>query len=241
VPLWGTDIGGFYPVAPQSGELFARWFQFGTFNPVFRCHGQRWRMHVPWAYGPEIEAICRRYLDLRYKLMPYSYTLVREAHETGMPLMRMLALAYPDNPEALDRSSEFLWGEDILVAPVTREGARHWPVYLPRGAWYDFWTGVRYEGPGAVSVDAPIDRLPLFVRCGAILPLGPPCNIFPRMRPTRSRCSLIRKDQRIPHSTMTTARPMLIAPGRLRGQLSRSNNFPADWPFASLLLKGTLT
>jgi len=105
--------------------------------------------------------------------MPYTYTLAREAHETGMPLMRMLALVYPDDPEALDRSSEFLWGDDILVAPVTREGARHWPVYLPRGAWYDFWTGARYEGPGAVSVEAPIDRLPLFVRCGAIVPLGP--------------------------------------------------------------------
>jgi alpha-glucosidase (family GH31 glycosyl hydrolase) len=85
----------------------------------------------------------------------------------------VLALVYPDDPEALDRSSEFLWGDDILVAPVTRESARRWPVYLPRGAWYDFWTGVRYEGPGAVSVEAPIDRLPLFVRCGAIVPLGP--------------------------------------------------------------------
>jgi alpha-glucosidase len=173
VPLWGTDIGGFYPVAPQSGELFARWFQFGAFNPVFRCHGQHWRMHVPWAYGPEMEAVCRRYLELRYRLMPYTYTLVRKAHETGMPLMRMLALNYPDDPEAIDRSSEFLWGDDLLVAPVTRESARHWPVYLPRGAWYDFWTGERYEGPGAVSVEAPIDRLPLFVRSGAIVPLGP--------------------------------------------------------------------
>ena len=173
VPLWGTDIGGFYPVAPQSGELFARWFEFGAFNPVFRCHGRRWRMHAPWAYGPEIEAICRRYLDLRYRLMPYTYTLVREAHDTGMPLMRALALNYPDDPEALDRSSEFLWGDDLLVSPVTRQGARHWPVYLPRGAWVDFWTNVRYEGPGAVSVEAPLDRLPLFVRCGAIVPLGP--------------------------------------------------------------------
>jgi alpha-glucosidase len=102
-------------------------------------------MHVPWAYGPEIEAICRRYLDLRYRLMPYSYTLVREAHETGMPLMRMLALVYPDDPEALDRSSEFLWGEDILVAPVTRARRGIGP-FICRGAWYDFWTGVRYEG-----------------------------------------------------------------------------------------------
>jgi alpha-glucosidase (family GH31 glycosyl hydrolase) len=130
-------------------------------------------MHVPCAYGPEIEAICRRYLDLRYRLMPYTYTLVRDAHETGMPLMRTLALNYSDDPEALDRSSEFLWGDDLLVAPVTREGARRWPVYLPRGAWCDFWTNVRYEGTGAINVEAPIDLLPLFVRCGAIVPLGP--------------------------------------------------------------------
>jgi alpha-glucosidase (family GH31 glycosyl hydrolase) len=105
--------------------------------------------------------------------MPYTYTLVREAQETGMPLMRMLALNYPDDPEALDRSNEFLWGDDLLVAPVTREGARHWPVYLPRGAWCDFWTSERYEGPRAVSVEAHLDRLPLFVRYGAIVPLGP--------------------------------------------------------------------
>jgi alpha-glucosidase len=203
VPLWGTDIGGFYPVAPQSGELFARWFQFGAFNPIFRCHGQRWRMHVPWAYGPKIEAICQRYLELRYRLTPYTYTLVRKAHEAGMPLMRMLALNYPDDPEALDRSSEFLWGDDLLVAPVTRESARRWPVYLPRGAWYDFWTGERYEGPGAVSVEAPIERLPLFVRGGAIVPLGPvvqhlsshaPGEITLLTYPEGSTCSSLYED-----------------------------------------------
>ena len=131
VPLWGTDIGGFYAVTPQTGELFVRWFQFGAFNPVMRCHGQTWRMHLPWAYGPDIEAVCRDTLGLRYRLMPYTYTLAWQAHMQGLPLMRPLALNYPDDPEVLDRSSEFLWGDDILVAPVTDAGARHWPVYLP--------------------------------------------------------------------------------------------------------------
>ena len=173
VPLWGTDIGGFYPVAPQTAELFVRWFQFGAFNPVFRCHGRNWRMHLPFAYGADVEAVCRRYLELRYRLMPYTYTLAWQAHSKGLPLMRPLALNYPDDPEALDRSSEYLWGDDILVAPVTRDGARHWPVYLPEGAWYDFWTGEAFLGGRSVMVEAPLDRLPLFVRGGAIIPMGP--------------------------------------------------------------------
>lgn len=173
VPLWGTDIGGFYPVAPQTGELFVRWFQFGAFTPVFRCHGHRWRMHVPSAYGPEVEAICRHYLGLRYRLMPYTYTLAWQAHTRGLPMMRALAITYPDDAQVLDRSSEYLWGDDILVAPVTRDGARHWPVTLPKGRWYDFWTGEVHDGGRAVSVAAPLDRLPLFIRGGAIIPMGP--------------------------------------------------------------------
>ena len=173
VPLWGTDIGGFYPVAPQTAELFVRWFQFGAFNPVFRCHGRNWRMHLPFAYGTEAEAVCRRYLELRYRLMPYTYTLAWQAHSKGLPLMRPLALNYPEDPEALDRSSEYLWGDDILVAPVTRDGARHWSVYLPEGAWYDFWTGEAFLGGRSVMVEAPLDRLPLFIRGGAIIPMGP--------------------------------------------------------------------
>jgi alpha-glucosidase len=174
VPLWGTDIGGFYPtVTPQTGELFARWFQFGAFNPVFRSHGVVWRNHVPWAYGDDIEAICRQVLELRYRLMPYTYTLAWQAHLSGLPYMRPLVLNYPDDPEARDRAAEFLWGDDILVAPVTRSGARQWSVYLPRGAWYDFWTGARYEGGAFTVVDAPLERMPMFVRAGAIIPMGP--------------------------------------------------------------------
>jgi alpha-glucosidase (family GH31 glycosyl hydrolase) len=173
VPYWGTDIGGFYQVAPKNAELFARWFQFGAFCPVFRAHGRVWRDHVPWAHGPEVETICRRYLELRYRLMPYTYTLAWQAHTRGLPLMRPLVLNYPNDPRVWALGSEYLWGDDLLVAPVTREGATHWPVYLPEGRWYDFWTHERYDGPKGVTVPAPLDRLPLFVRAGAMIPMGP--------------------------------------------------------------------
>jgi len=173
VPYWGTDVGGFYQVGPDRAELYVRWFQFGVFTPILRAHGRVWRDHVPWAHGPEVEAICRRYLELRYRLLPYTYSLAWQAHRHGLPLMRPLILNYPDDVRVWNRATEYLWGDDLLVAPVTRAGATHWPVYLPAGTWYDFWTHERYEGPGGITVAAPLDRLPLFVRAGAILPLGP--------------------------------------------------------------------
>jgi alpha-glucosidase len=173
VPYWNTDIGGFYSVAPDSAELFTRWFQFGAFSPIFRSHGHSWRQHLPWSYGDEVEAICRNYIGWRYRLLPYTYSLAWQAHVEGLPLMRPLVLNYPDDPRAFELASEYLWGDDLLVAPVTRDGARHWPVYLPRGKWYDFWTHEVHEGPASVSVAAPLERLPLFARAGALLPLGP--------------------------------------------------------------------
>jgi alpha-glucosidase (family GH31 glycosyl hydrolase) len=173
VPYWGTDVGGFFHPVAETGELYARWFQFGAFSPIFRSHGWVWREHVPWAHGPAVEAICRRYAELRYRLLPYTYTLAWQAHTRGLPLMRPLVLNYPDDPRTWTLDHEYLWGDDLLVAPVTREGATSWPVYLPTGRWFDFWTGTCYEGPAGVTVDAPLDRLPLLVRGGAILPLGP--------------------------------------------------------------------
>jgi alpha-glucosidase (family GH31 glycosyl hydrolase) len=173
VPYWGTDIGGFFHPIPETGELYARWFQLGAFSPIFRSHGWVWREHVPWAHGPEIEAICRRYAELRYRLLPYTYTLAWQAHARGLPLMRPLVLNYPDDPRVWGLGTQYLWGDDLLVAPVTREGATSWPVYLPAGGWYDFWTGHLFDGPVGASVEAPLDRLPLFVRAGAIIPLGP--------------------------------------------------------------------
>jgi len=173
VPYWGTDVGGFFHSVPATGELYARWFQLGAFSPIFRSHGWVWREHVPWAHGPRVEAICREYAELRYRLLPYTYTLAWQAHEDGLPLMRPLVLNYPDDPRVWALGHQFLWGDDLLVAPVTREGATTWAVYLPAGVWYDFWTGARHAGPGGITVEAPLERLPLFVRAGAIIPMGP--------------------------------------------------------------------
>ncbi len=174
VPHWGTDIGGFYSVAPDQGELFVRWLQFGAFCSVFRGHGFVWRRHLPWAHGPEMEAICRRYIELRYRLMPLTYTLAWQARTTGLPLMRPLVLNYPADANSWDLGTQYLWGDDLLVAPVTRAGATHWTVYLPAGTWHDYWTQAVYSGPGGVTVEAPLDRLPLFVRGGALLPMTEP-------------------------------------------------------------------
>jgi alpha-glucosidase (family GH31 glycosyl hydrolase) len=173
VPHWGTDIGGFYLVAPDTGELFVRWLQFGAFCSVFRAHGHVWRRHLPWAHGEAIEAICRRIIELRYRLMPYTYTLAWQAHRLGLPMMRPLVLNYPHDPRVWDLATQYLWGDDILVAPVTRQGATAWTVYLPEGTWYDFWTHEAYRGHRGVTVAAPLDRMPMFVRGGAIVPLGP--------------------------------------------------------------------
>ena len=173
IPYWGTDVGGFFHPVPETGELYARWFQLGAFSPIFRSHGWVWREHVPWAHGPEVEAICRRYAELRYRLLPYTYTLAWQAHTLGLPLMRPLVLNYPGDPKTWTLDHEYLWGDDLLVAPVTREGATAWPVYLPEGDWFDFWTGERHSGPGGATLAAPLDRLPLLARAGAILPLGP--------------------------------------------------------------------
>ena len=173
VPHWGTDTGGFYRVGENDPELYVRWFQFSAFCSIFRGHGHVWRQHLPWSHGEEIEAICRRYLELRSRLMPYTYTLAWQAHTRGLPMMRPLVLNYPDDPNTWDLGTQYLWGEDILVAPVTRKGATHWTVYLPDGVWHDYWTHRAYQGPGGVTVPAPLDTLPLFVRAGAIIPLGP--------------------------------------------------------------------
>jgi alpha-glucosidase (family GH31 glycosyl hydrolase) len=172
VPYWGTDIGGFYPSA-LNGELYARWFQFGTFCPLFRSHGWDVRRHLPWAHGPEIEAICRRYIELRMRLLPYLYSLAWIAHTTGQPLIRPLVYHYPNDPQVWELGSQFLLGPDLLVAPVTRPGATHWPVYLPEGVWYDFWSGERFEGGQSISVPTPLDTVPVFVRGGSVIPLGP--------------------------------------------------------------------
>jgi alpha-glucosidase len=193
-PLWGTDIGGFYGTAEYTGELFVRWFQFGAFNPLFRSHGRNWHLHLPWGWdggdgGPpetatftpdptelhnaQVEPICRKYLELRYRLMPYLYTAVRDAQETGMPLMRALWLHYADDPAAVTRSDEYLWGRDLLIAPVVEKGATSRRVYLPKGEWLDFWTNERATGGREIERPVDLATLPIYVRAGAIIPMDP--------------------------------------------------------------------
>ena len=199
-PFWGSDTGGFTPTRELTGELYARWFQFSAFTPSFRSHGRIWHTRLPWGWNtgefgpnevvattedsvapdiselhnPQVEPICRRYLELRYELMPYLYTAVREAHDTGMPIMRALWLHYPDDPKAAVRGDEYLWGRDILVAPVVTKGATHRTVYLPEGRWYDYWARSPVMGGQEITRYVNLSTMPLYVRAGAILPLDPP-------------------------------------------------------------------
>lgn len=198
IPYWGTDIGGFVPTKEFTAELYLRWFQFGAFCTLFRCHGRAWKLRLPWGWdtgetGPpeisnyrgaslpdpselhntQVEPICRKYLELRYRMLPYLYSAVRECSTTGMPVVRALWLHYPDDPVAVARDDEYLWGRDILVAPVCEMGATSRRVYLPRGDWYDFWTGEKMTGGREITRAVDLGTMPLFVRAGAVLPLGP--------------------------------------------------------------------
>ena len=173
IPLWGSDIGGFGFGGKCTAELYARWFQFGAFCPLFRPHGDQKELREPWQFGPEIEEICRKYLRLRYRLLPYIYNAAYVSCTTGMPIMRALVLDFPDDPNVLNLDDEYLFGPDILVAPIVEEGATERSVYLPEGTWTDFWTDEIHAGPGFMTVSAPLDVLPLFIRPGAILTCGP--------------------------------------------------------------------
>jgi alpha-glucosidase/alpha-D-xyloside xylohydrolase len=123
--------------------------------------------------NPRVEPICRKYLELRYRLMPYLQTVVRDCHDTGLPIMRALWLHYPDDPAAVARGDQYLWGRDMLVAPVVEKGATSRALYLPRGAWYDFWTNERVEGGREISRPVDLATTPLYVRAGAVIPTGP--------------------------------------------------------------------
>ena len=199
IPYWGTDTGGFVPTTEFTAELFVRWFQFSAFCPSFRCHGRTWKLRLPWgwdlgSYEPAefdgqfaaatlpqpqalhntaVEAICRKYLNLRYQLLPYLYSAVAETHATGLPLMRSLWLSYPLDPKAAATDNQYLWGENILVAPVLEAGATHRTTYLPDGEWWDYWTNDRIEGGKDEVREVDLDVLPLYVKAGTILPLGP--------------------------------------------------------------------
>ena len=172
-PLWGSDIGGFGFGGNCTTELYIRWFQFGAFCPLCRPHGDQTELREPWQFGPECEAICRKYLELRYRLLPYIYSVAHEACTTGVPMIRPLVLEFPGDPHVPNLKDQYLFGPEIMVAPILDEGAAERTVYLPAGVWIDFWTDDVYTGPGFVKVTAPLETLPLLIRRGAIIAMGP--------------------------------------------------------------------
>ena len=177
-PYWTTDIGGFTvanPDDPAYRELYARWFEFGTFNPIFRAHGTRSTNHNEiWSYGPEMQKLLTRYDQLRYRLMPYIYSVAwKTTHEHYTP-MRALVMDFREDPRVWNIGDQFLFGPSLLVNPVTEPGATSRHLYLPKGKWYNFWNGESVEGGRATEVAAPLDETPVFVRAGTILPLGAP-------------------------------------------------------------------
>jgi alpha-glucosidase/alpha-D-xyloside xylohydrolase len=198
VPYWGTDIGGFVPTSEFTAELFVRWFQFGAFCPSFRCHGRTWQLRRPWgwstgSYGPAemgpnaasflpheedlhnaaVEPICRKFLETRYRLLPYLYSVAYQAHTTGLPIIRSLGLEFPQDMKAWETIDAYLFGSNLLVAPIFEKGATKRTLNLPAGTWWDFWTAERVEGGHSVTLEAALDSMPLMVRGGAIVPTAP--------------------------------------------------------------------
>jgi alpha-D-xyloside xylohydrolase len=177
LPYWTTDIGGFVsgnPDDPAYRELFVRWFQFGTFNPILRVHGTRsTNQNELWSYGAEAQKILTSYDTLRYRLLPYIYSLAWMATSQGYTPMRGLIMDFRLDEHAATVGDQFMFGPAILVNPVTDPEANSRRVYLPKSKWYDFWTGSSLVGPRMIDAAAPIDKLPLFVRAGAIVPMGP--------------------------------------------------------------------
>ena len=177
LPYWTTDIGGFVsgdPDDPAYRELFVRWFEYGTFCPIFRVHGTRKTDHNElWSYGPDAQKILVNFDRLRYRLLPYIYSLAWKTTSSAYTLMRPLVMDFRDDVRAENVGDQFMFGPVFLVNPVTEPQASTRNVYLPRARWYDFWTGSAIDGGRMFDAAAPIDRIPLYVRAGAIVPMGP--------------------------------------------------------------------
>ena len=191
IPWWNTDIGGFHggdPTSPEYREVMVRWFQFGTFSPIMRLHGFREPAmefspqitggpNELWSYGERAFEIMASYVRLRERITPYLLEQMAVTHRDGLPVMRPLFVDFPDDEQAWTVDDAYLFGRDLLVAPVLEAGARTRTVYLPSGAlWCDAWTGTAYPGGATVTVDAPLERVPLFLRDGTLLPIHEPCG-----------------------------------------------------------------
>jgi len=197
IPYWTDDVGGFWslpavdhpvrkPLISPAGaranvggdvdypELYVRWFEYGVFLPILRTHGMR-RFNTVWSYGKQATPILEKYLRMRYALFPYIYSCAYQTYKTGAPYMRALFMDFPHDPKVDTLTNEYMFGPDLLVAPVTHQGRTSRKVYLPAGTdWYNYWTNREYHGGQTIVAKAPINIIPLFVRAGSILPLGKP-------------------------------------------------------------------
>lgn len=180
LPYWTVDAGGFF--RPGKGqytdsiyhERFLRWFQFGTFCPLQRVHGYQTDTEF-WRFGEEVEKVALKYLNLRYRMLPYIYSQAAAVTFQGGTIMRPLVMDFATDRKALDQNYEYMFGPSILVAPVLAPAVGQWDVYLPENeaGWYNFWTGKKTTGGQTVKTAAPIDQIPLFVKAGSIIPFGP--------------------------------------------------------------------
>ncbi|HLO50832.1 MAG TPA: TIM-barrel domain-containing protein, partial [Kamptonema sp.] len=172
VAFIGCDIGGF--AGNATAELFARWMQVGMLYPLMRGHSaMTTARHEPWVFGDRVEKICREYLELRYQLLPYLYTLCWEAATTGNPILRPLLYHFPSDRTTYNLYDQVLLGPSLMAAPIYRPGVEHRAVYLPAGTWYDWWTGECYHGPTHILAIAPLERMPMYVRGGGIIAIAP--------------------------------------------------------------------
>lgn len=195
-PYWGSDIGGFFLSDEYSGELYVRWFEYAVFTPLFRSHGRHSFVHTPWGWKVKslseipdeynqnfgsnmsdavlpdyrVEPICKKYIELRYRLMPYIYSLARQAYDRGIPLIRPLWFGFPDDENAATCESQYMFGDALLVNPVTRKAESSWTTYLPAGKWYDFFTGAALEGGGKITKDVSLEDIPVYVPAGSLIP-----------------------------------------------------------------------
>ena len=187
IPWWTTDIGGFYGADIESSyfrELVVRWFQYSVFCPLFRLHGYRMQSESSeemlnsgadnevWSFGDEAYGIIKGLLSLRERLRPYVAQQMQLAHEKGLPPMRPLFFDFPDDEASASVDDQYLFGADVLVAPVLFEGARSREVYLPAGTtWTDAWSGETFDGGQRINADAPLNHIPVYLRAGAKLPI----------------------------------------------------------------------
>ena len=171
VPHVGVDIGGFADNC--HAELYARWIQMGVFYPFMRTHtcGGSMRQE-PWSFGDAVTDIAREAIQLRYRLLPYLYTLAHCAHRDGMPILRPLLYDFPADTTTYHLHDQLMFGPSLLIAPIVHPGRDHRAVYLPAGRWFDFWNGEAIDGGRWIVSEAPLTRIPVYVRGGAVLPLG---------------------------------------------------------------------